>query len=37
MVNYEYGKIYKLYSKQQNITYIGSTAIYYLSKKITTT
>ena len=34
MVNYEYGKIYKLYSKQQNITYIGSTAEYYLSKRL---
>ena len=34
MVNYEYGKIYKLYSKQNNITYIGSTAEYYLSKRL---
>jgi len=34
MVNYEYGKIYKLYSKQNNITYIGSTAEYYLSKRM---
>ena len=34
MVNYEYGKIYKLYSKQQNITYIGSTAQYYLSRRM---
>jgi len=34
MVNYEYGKIYKLYSNQQNITYIGSTAMYYLSKRL---
>jgi len=34
MVNYEYGKIYKLYSKQQNITYYGSTAMYYLSQRL---
>ena len=34
MVNYEYGKIYKLYSKQNNITYIGSTTEYYLSKRL---
>ena len=34
MVNYEYGKIYKIYSKQQNITYIGSTAQYYLSSRL---
>jgi len=36
MVNCEYGKIYKLYSKQQNITYIGSTAMYYLSQRLVT-
>ena len=36
MVNFEYGKIYKLYSKQQNITYIGSTAMYYLSQRLAT-
>jgi len=34
MVNCEYGKIYKLYSKEQNITYIGSTAQYYLSRRL---
>ena len=34
MVNYENGKIYKLYSKLENITYIGSTAHYYLSQRL---
>jgi len=34
MVKYEYGKIYKLYSKEQNIIYIGSTAMYYLSQRL---
>ena len=34
MPDYQLGKIYKLYSNQQNITYIGSTAMYYLSQRL---
>ena len=34
MVNYEYGKIYKITSKSSNLVYYGSTALYYLSKRL---
>lgn len=34
MVNYENGKIYKLYSLSKNIVYFGSTAEKYLSKRL---
>ena len=34
MVNYEYGKIYKITSESTGLTYYGSTAEYYLSKRL---
>ena len=34
MVNYENGKVYKLYSPSKNIVYIGSTAEKYLSRRL---
>lgn len=34
MVNYENGKIYKLYSPSRNIVYFGSTAEPYLSRRL---
>jgi len=34
MVNYEYGKIYKITSKSTGLIYYGSTAQYYLSKRL---
>jgi len=36
MVNYSYGKIYKITSESTGLVYYGSTALYYLSKRLST-
>ena len=36
MVNYAYGKIYKITSESSGLVYFGSTALYYLSKRLAT-